>query len=351
MNDKIIAYPRELAKTELTTNKNVNTKLIVWENVSREQQRELNVKAQEFNYVSIYAYLFDTICYVIKNHKDKIVFDDDPNYYTVRLKKETIENVALGEYKNLKHSFWDNLIELTKKQRALYFFNGNEYVLGLPIITSIHYQKELSQTESNQLYNLKNISELHSIDYVEIKFNKTLFPIVENKTSFLTLPSHFQAFLDNFIQTNKDYFCIEYQRNGKTKKVNITSQQLRLYFLYMQQHDNNIGTTKRINALEFWKCVKPQYIKKKGDNYYLELWYEAKLVLDRMVTFHENAIKLGIKGLNFIANKSFYHQKTKEYEININRQTNILSEPFPEPDAFMRTAPFPEPFPEPEDFF
>lgn len=349
MNDKVIAYPRELAKTELTTNKNVNTKQIIWENVSREQQRELNVKAQEFNYVSIYAYLFDTICYIIKNHREEIDLDDDPNYYAVKLKKETIENIALGEYKNLKHSFWDNLRELTKKQRALYFFNGNEYVLGLPIITSIYYQKELKQKELKQLYNLNDISEFHVIDYVEIKFNKTLFPIVESKTSsFLTLPSHFQAFLDNFIQENKDYFCIEYQRNGKIKKVNITSQQLRLYFLYMQHHDNNIGTTKKIKALEFWKCVKPQYIKRKGDNYYLELWYEAKLVLDKMVNFHEYIIKSGVKGLNFIANKSFYNQNTKEYEISINRQTDILSEPFPEPDEEMR---FPIPFPEPEDFF
>lgn len=334
-------YPRSEVRSELATRQTtINNTLQEMDyngNLSKSAIKAIELKAKNYNYSAIYGYLMDLICAFVTDFRDTegAITECSNNYYLINLRRETIEKYAFGEYKKVRSQFWKAFYKVVAEPKTLYMITPEGEFLGEPI----HLTAKLADgtlLKSKSFENLQNASKM--IESVQIEFFKPMFKeVVENHQNWIPLPRYLQAIIETELIENPT--IAEWRPHSDFHSYdteNLTAQQIRLYFLYMTDHNNNIGDFMNVNAIEFWQCVHPANVKKgkqttgEGihDYLYLTDWNKARYEFNAFTRFHSHLAKKGkIDGINFTTCNAWYEQKNRIYRVAVYRQKPLEKAP------------------------
>jgi len=334
-------YPRNEVRSELAIREENSLKYSIDESNVVEwnsKDKARNLKAKNYNYTAIYAYLMDLICAFVTDYRnvEGAITELDNNYYTIRLKRETVEKYAFGQYTKVRSKFWKSFYKVIAEPKTLIMHTDEGDFLGEPI-------RILAKLQDGTILKAKNFENLQNatsmIESVQIDFFKPMFKeIIENHPNWIPLPRYLQAIIDTELIENPQ--LAEWQAHSQFttyEKQSLTAHQIRLYFLYMTDHNNNIGEFMNINAIEFWQCVHADNIRKvqkKTDEgnlynqYYLHDWIKSKYELDALAHFHSNLAQKGlIDGINFTTCQSWYDQQSRFYRVAVYRKQPLRNAP------------------------
>lgn len=322
-----VHYPRLVARSELSSKNNTDESKIA---SLKTAEKMFQMKTKYYNYNSDYGYLFDIITGLITDYRNvPNAIGEDDIYYSINVSRETLETYAFGEYKNVRADFWRAFTRVVNKPKTLLMHTAEGDYIGLPI--NIVAKLQDGTILKPNFENLNNATQM--IKSATLQFFKPMFrTIVDNSGNWIPLPRNLQAKIVNLYNEHKELFNYKPNSNYKTyEEENITPEQLRLYFLYVSDHNNGIGETMKINAIPFWLSVHPRNIKKIADGHYcMQDWYKAKFEFDALAKLHSELATRGeIEGINFTTCKAWYEKTTKTYEMIISRDKPLkLAPPF-----------------------
>ena len=329
-------YPRNEVRSELATKQTTKDNTIL-DFTTKAEQKAMELKAKNYNYTSIYAYLMDLICAFVTDYRlvEGAITELDNNYYMMTLKRETVEKYGFGPYTKVRSKFWKELYKVIAEPKTLYMYTDEGEFLGEPIHLTAKLQ-DGTILKSKNFENLQNATQM--IEYLQIEFFKPMFkPVVEHHENWIPLPRYLQAIIDTELITNPAIAEWQAQSRYHTYEIeNLTSQQIRLYFLYMTDHNNNIGDFMNINAIEFWQCVHAHNVNKrkitddKGEHDFLYLtdWNKSRYEFNALARFHSHLAKKGlIDGINFTTCQAWYEPKNRTYRVAITRKQPLRNAP------------------------
>lgn len=351
-------YPRNEIRSELAIKGGNSEKYSVDETsiTNLEPDKKTQIKAKYFNYITAYAYIMDLICGFITDYREtpNAIYNDlNSRYYKIRLKRSTIEKYAFGEYTKVKSKFWKAFYKVIAEPKTLIMHTNEGNFLGEPI--RLLAKLTDGTILKRNFENLQNATQM--IESVDIEFFKPMFKqIVEDKQSFVLLPPHLQAVIDTELLENPK--LAEWQAIShfdKYEKEKLTGQQIRLYFMYIADRNNDTGENIFIPDIEFWQAVHPDNVRFSISNmndkftkinyengcyknavvqddklfcYYLNDWIKSKYELDALANFHSVLSHKGkLQGMNFVTCKSYYEKENKRYRIAIYRQQPLTNAP------------------------
>ena len=351
-------YPRNEIRSELAIRGGNSEKYTVEDDSINflELDKETQIKAKYFNYVTAYAYIMDLICGFVTDYRTvpKAIYDD-PNsrYYKIRLKRETVEKYAIGPYTRVKSKFWKAFYKVIAEPKTLIMHTDEGNFLGEPI--RILAKLTDGTILKKNFENLNNASQM--IKSVDIEFFKPMFKqIVEDKETFVLLPPHLQAVIDTELLENPHLAEWKAYSNYKSyDPEKLTGQQIRLYFMYMADRNNDKGENMYIPDIEFWQTVHPDNVrvniknindpfvkenykggtfpnaKLQGDKlfiYYLNDWVKSKYEMDALANFHSVLSYKGLlQGMNFTTCRSYYEKDNHRYRIAVYRKVPLQNAP------------------------
>ena len=336
-------YPRSEIKSELATRQttidNTLTEIDKQTFLTSKQIKAIELKAKNYNYTAIYGYIMDLICAFVTDYRNVrgAITEGKDNYYLCTLKRDTVEKYAFGPYTKVRSKFWKAFYKLINEQKTLYMYTPEGEYLGLPIILTAK-MADGTILKAQNFENLQNAMSM--VESVQIEFFKPMFKeVVENHSNWIPLPRYLQAIIDTELIENPSIAEWKAQsRYHDYDTENLTAQQIRLYFLYMTDHNNNIGDFMNVNAIEFWQCVHPANVKKvkvyagdndkPQDNLYLTDWNKARYEFNALTRFHSYLANKGkIDGINFTTCQAWYEQKDRIYRVAVYRQKPLNNAP------------------------
>lgn len=316
--------------------------------------KEWELSRKNYDYNCGYSFLFDAIAVICTYYNDSIEILQN-NYYMIRLTPEMLEKVGLGIYANdpkIKAVFWDNFIKVAKDPKTLAMVTDEGIYHGEPIRILIrHKDGKENRSYSTQggkgqdLINLKNVTG-NPIDFIQLEFFTPMFrAVVDYQQNWIPLPQNLQAVLYNEKFTNPALFTFTYTSNyEQPKRYTLSIDIVRKYFLYVTAHNNNIGDYMTIDAIDFFKQVKPSEI---SNDKYLKNWYLSKQAMEALCNLHRELVnKNKLEGISFNTGKPYYNQDTKKFSIAVKRKKPLeitdeqLNKQLPQP-GFENTD-FPE---------
>lgn len=343
--NEVVHYPRNVAKSELCTRRNIPNE----NNLTEVQLAELQNKL--FAYNCAYAYLMDAIAYYCTRFRDegigKLTYSNKTDYYTITVTPNELEFYALGEYKNnaeLRAKFWHEFNKVFLNQATLVMFTDEGVFGGLPIILSKEYATNGINRHGGNTQNLKQQSITLTTKTIKISFFRPMFKaVVQNGTNWIPLPRNLQAILDYKKMTTPSIFTFKYKSNFDIKKTYaLTTQTMRKYFLFMTSHNNNIGKEMHFDAIAFFNAIKQSEVQetftsyendkkelcKKHAGFYLRNWYFCKQAVDAMACLHSKLVKQGLlAGINFTTCRSSYNKDTQQFTVAVYREKPLAKAP------------------------
>jgi hypothetical protein len=336
-------YPRSEVRSELATRQTTinNTLQEMKYNgvLSNNEIKAIELKAKNYNYTAIYGYIMDLICAFVTDYRDTkgAITEGNNNYYLINLRRETVEKYAFGDYTKVRSQFWKAFYKVVSEPKTLYMITPDGEYLGEPI----HITAKLADgtlLKAKNFENLQNATKM--IETVQIEFFKPMFKeVVENHQNWIPLPRYLQAIIETELIENPTIAQWRPQSRYHTYDTEtLTAQQIRLYFLYMTDHNNNTGDFMNVKALEFWQCVHPANVKKQKvyvegsdkpqDNLYLTDWNKARYEFNAFTRFHSHLAKQGkIDGINFTTCNAWYEPKDRVYRVAVYRQKPLVNAP------------------------
>ena len=344
MNEKkqpSVHYPRAAAKSQLGTALSyqqeitaLEQKLNTTENPNeadkmRYQLLMLHEKVDDlqrknFEYNCGYSFLFDGIAVLCTDFNDQIPRPVN-NYYVVNVTPEGLETICLGNYKSapdIKNKFWNDFYNILREPKTLTMATEEGLYTGEPIRILI---KHKDGTTSRQISNLKNVGG-KTVEFIQLEFFAPMFrAVVEYAKNWIPLPRHLQAVLYHVKKTSPELFAFTYKSiYDEEKEINLSIATVRKYFLYVSNHNNNIGDKMNIDAVRFFQQVKPDQIC-RGDE--LKNWYLSKQVMDALCRLHNELTNKGLlDGISFNTCAVYYDKTTKNFTVFVKRHRPLAVE-------------------------
>lgn len=337
-------FPRLVAQSELATNKSLAENEII--DLRNEDKRQ-EITRKNYNYNVSYSYAMDGIsAYCTDNAGTGKIHLLENNYYSIRVKTDEWENYSLGNFyktdKTISNRFWDNFKDIAKAPKTLVMVTDEGVYLGEPIRILVKRKDNNRNSHGGNTSNLQTwnkelkaympIESANAIEYIQIDFFRPLFKTaVEDNANWLPLPRYLQAILDYTELYTPEKLQFTYtSRFSAPKKMAISAQTARKYFLYVNANTNFLGEYMNFSAIDFWKCVNPTRIRvverenengKKYNEYFLKSWYEDKQAMDCLVRLHRYLVDSNkLDGINFTTCGVWYEAASKEYKIQVYRK-------------------------------
>lgn len=332
------------------------------EKINAIHNKEWELSRKNYDYNCGYSFLFDGIAVLCTDYNDSIEILPN-NYYMTRLTPEMLEKVCLGIYADnpkIKAIFWDNFIKVAKAPRTLAMVTDEGIYHGEPIRILIrHKDGRENRSYSTQggkgqeLINLKNVTG-NPIDFIQLEFFTPMFrAVVDYQKNWIPLPPHLQAILYHTKINNPDLFSFVYKSMYESsKKYTLSIDVVRKYFLYVTAHNNNIGNYMTIDAIDFFKQVKPSEIK---NDKYLQNWYLSKQAMDALCSLHRFLVNENrLEGISFNTGRVSFNKETKKFSVAVRREKPLeitdeqLKKQLPQQEAiagFIETSDFIENLP------
>lgn len=291
--------------------------------------KECELSRKNYDYNCGYSFLFDGIAILCTFYNDNIETLPN-NYYMVRLTPDMLEQVCLGPYakdSRIKAIFWDNFIKVAKEPKTLAMVTDEGTYHGEPIRILIRHKDGTENSsystqggKGQELINLKNVTG-NPIDFIQLEFFTPMFrAVVDYQKNWIPLPSYLQAILYDTKFKNPELFSFVYtsmyKDNGQKYALSIDT--VRKYFLYVTAHNNNIGDFMTINAIDFFKQVKPSEI---SNDKYLKNWYLAKQSMDALCKLHRALVNQNkLEGISFNTGRVSFNKETQKFTVAVKRE-------------------------------
>ena len=292
--------------------------------------KECELSRKNYDYNCGYSFLFDGIAVLCTFYNESIEILPN-NYYMVRLTPDMLEQICLGPYisnSKIKAVFWDNFIKVAREPKTLAMVTDEGIYHGEPIRILIRHkdgrENRSYSTQGNkgqELINLKNVTG-NPIDFIQLEFFTPMFrAVVDYQKNWIPLPQYLQAILYDTKFNNPELFSFIYtskydKEDGQ--KYTLSIDIVRKYFLYVTAHNNNIGDFMTIDAIDFFKQIKPSEIV---NDKYLKRWYLAKQAMDAFCNLHRVLVnKNKLEGIKFNTGRVTYNGKTKCFTVAVKRE-------------------------------